>query len=394
MDLALLCLALVGHAALWVGFINRAHAAGFVRSFMHVLTFLGFACLGGIPLGVGFWLAQRGFTPWGPNDWQAFPRSLLAYFALCWALGAARILWWIWRHATHRPPDVLRWHRSRFVRLARREGQPGGVDHLHHFLARLPGNQILHLDFAERELDVPRLSPALDGLTIVHLSDTHFTGRVGKAFFQEVVHLSNEQEPDLVAVTGDLVDASEYIDWIPDTLGRLTARHGVFFVLGNHDLKADVTRLRRTLIESGLVDLGGRWVKIEASGVPMVLAGNELPWFPPAADMQHAPPRGADGQPLRILLSHSPDQFDWAIRHDFDVMLAGHLHGGQIRIPWIGPIFAPSRQGIRFASGTFYRRPTILHVNRGLSGELPIRLNCPPELTKLVLRAGGRPSAS
>ena len=88
---------------------------------------------------------------------------------------------------------------------------------MHHFLAHLPGNEVLDLDFAERSLAVPRLDAALDGLSIVHLSDLHFTGRIGKAFFQDVVALSNEQEPDLVAITGDLVDA--------DGLHRLDARH-------------------------------------------------------------------------------------------------------------------------------------------------------------------------
>ena len=76
----------------------------------------------------------------------------------------------------------------------------------HHLLARLPLNEILRLDVTDWTLDVPRLAPALDGLSIVHLSDFHFTGRVGKAFFREVVRTSNELQPDLVALTGDLVD--------------------------------------------------------------------------------------------------------------------------------------------------------------------------------------------
>ena len=83
-------------------------------------------------------------------------------------------------------------------------------EHPHHFLVHLPGNESLQLDLTERAIDLPRLPPALDGLSIVHLSDLHFTGRVGKAYFQEVVRLSNELEPDLVAITGDLVDRSRH----------------------------------------------------------------------------------------------------------------------------------------------------------------------------------------
>ena len=91
---------------------------------------------------------------------------------------------------------------------------------------------------------------------------------------------------------------------------------------------------------------------------------------------------------MRILLSHTPDQIEWAQNADVDLMLAGHTHGGQIRLPIVGVSFCPSRFGSRYASGTFYREPTVMHVSRGLAGTRPIRINCPPELTKLVLRPG------
>ncbi len=69
--------------------------------------------------------------------------------------------------------------------------------------------------------------------------------------------------------------------------------------------------------------------------------------------------------------------------------MAGHTHGGQIRLPLIGAVFSPSRQGVQYASGLFYAPPTIMHVTRGVSGELPIRLNCPPEMAHLVLHSMG-----
>jgi predicted MPP superfamily phosphohydrolase len=91
---------------------------------------------------------------------------------------------------------------------------------------------------------------------------------------------------------------------------------------------------------------------------------------------------------LRILLSHSPDQLEWARRHDFDLVLAGHTHGGQIRFPLIGPIIAPSRFGGRYACGVFCEPPTLMHVSRGVSSMFPVRLRCPPELAKLTLVRG------
>ena len=253
----------------------------------------------------------------------------------------------------------------------------------------MPGNESLRLELAERAIEIPRLPAALDGLSLLHLSDLHFTGKVSKAYFQEIVRLSNELQPDLVAVTGDLVDCESCIDWIPDTLARLTARYGVYCVLGNHDARVDVDRLTRVLEQGGLQRLAGRHVQVTIRGVPVVLGGNELPWLAPAADFEHSLPPHRGG-PFRIALAHSPDQLAWAQAHDVDLLLAGHTHGGQIRLPWIGPIFAPCRVGVKYASGVFHAPPTIMHVTRGISGELPLRMNCPPEMAHLVLHAKGK----
>jgi hypothetical protein len=253
-------------------------------------------------------------------------------------------------------------------------------------LAILPGSDSLRLEVDRKRLEIPRLHPELNGLRIVHLSDLHYCGTLTPAYFQEVVAEANRLEGDLIAVTGDLVDKAACIDWIPETLGRLRAPLGVYFVLGNHDLHTkDLARLRRTLADCSLIDLGARWCEVTWCGQRIILAGNELPWIAPAADMSNAPPRSADDTPLRVLLSHSPDQLAWARRYDFDLMLAGHTHGGQIRFPLLGPIVSPSRFGDRYASGTFYEPPTVMHVSRGIAGLMPFRWNCPPELTELEL---------
>jgi hypothetical protein len=89
---------------------------------------------------------------------------------------------------------------------------------------------------------------------------------------------------------------------------------------------------------------------------------------------------------FRLLLSHTPDNFRWAQQHKVDLMLAGHNHGGQVRLPVLGPVFAPSACGVRYASGAFWEPPTLLYVSRGLSGEHPLRYRCLPELTALVLQ--------
>ena len=291
----------------------------------------------------------------------------------------ARVRWAI----EHDASKLLRFHRGRSLATDHLIHSP---DHPHHRIVHLPGNESLELDLTQRGFNVPRLPPAWDGLSIVHLSDLHFTGKVGKPFFEEVVRASNALEPEIVAITGDLVDKPQCIDWVPDTFGRLQARFGVYYILGNHDLRVDWRRLRQVMEACGLIYVGGRWKVIEVRGRPMLVAGNELPWFKPCADLAACPPRSE--VPFRFLLAHTPDQLSWARKGDGDLLLAGHTHGGQIRLPLIGPVFSAARS-LQYISGLYHAPPTILNVSRGISGELPLRVNCPPEIVHLTLHSGG-----
>jgi predicted MPP superfamily phosphohydrolase len=278
----------------------------------------------------------------------------------------------------------VRFHGKRRAKIDPRSAEFGAEETAHHIFTRLPLNEMLRLEVTDWMLDVPRLPSALDGLSIAHLSDFHLTGRVGKAFFREVVRTSNELLPDLVALTGDLMESTACFDWIPDTLAQLKARYGVYFILGNHDVRTgDVPRLRKMLEQSGLIDLGGRRRQIQINGQPVELLGNELPWLKhePAAACGFASPVPS----LRIVLSHSPDQLAWARAQDADLMLAGHTHGGQICIPPLGAVFSPSVWGVKHIAGVYYSPPTILHVTRGVSGDTPVRWRCPPEIACLKL---------
>jgi len=391
MAIPLLLLAVLGHVLLWVAVVNRLHAVNLTRGVSHLGSMACLAAMLGIAAGYVAWFFVAGTDVLEHLRLDAVvlrPDVLLAvlYLLGCALVAVLAMARWIWRALLQPQPAILREHQSRSVRLAAGEGAVLTEEHAHHFLVHLPRNEILHLDFSDRVIELPRLPSALDGLSIVHLSDFHFTGRVGRGYFDEVVHLANQEKPDLIAVTGDLIDENRFIDWVPETVGRLRAKYGVYFVLGNHDVWCDEPRLRRVLVECGLVDLGGRAVEVSVRDRNVVLAGNELPWMAPAADLRRCPPPSSEGGPMRIVLSHSPDQLAWAQAHHVDLMLAGHTHGGQIRLPLIGPLLAPSRSGVRYASGLFYSPPTVMHVSRGISGEFPVRLNCPPEMTRLVLR--------
>jgi uncharacterized protein len=282
MTAALLLLALVGHAFLWIGLVNRLHAVGARRSIIKLATIGYFLCAVLILIGIGWWCVWR----FAADDGK-LGLVIAAYVAVCWAVAPVTLLRFLWLRVVRRPPAILRFHGRRRAEInpASAAGEPA-----HHWLTRLPLNEILQLEVSQWVLDLPRLPPKLDGLSIVHLSDLHFTGRVGKAYFREVVRVSNELQPDLVCLTGDMVDRTACLDWIPDTLGRLTARHGVYFILGNHDRRVGAGRLRRMLEHNGLVSVGGRWLSIEISGAPVLLAGNEEPWFDGGFREVHAAP--------------------------------------------------------------------------------------------------------
>ena len=175
----------------------------------------------------------------------------------------------------------MRFHGKRRAKIDPRSAEFDVEETSHHFFTRLPLNEILRLDVsrldarraaarprARRAFDRPSFRLPLDRPRGQGVSSARSSAR------------SNELQPDLVALTGDLVESTACLDWIPDTLGRLTARYGVYFILGNHDLRTrDVPRLRRMLEQSGLIDLGGRRRQIEINGQPVVLMGNELPWI-------------------------------------------------------------------------------------------------------------------
>ena len=383
-QLAFLLLAALGHAGMTVGVANRVNSLGWPRRIVKSLDRLVYVSMA---IFAG-WIAWHLFIrPQTSGSFASDLPILRAYLNISAAIGVLVLGAWFRRQFLRSASPVLRSASTRCVDIRRMLGHRPVHGPRTAILSRVPFNQLLQLEIAQRELAIPRLPSALDGLTIAHVSDFHLTGRVGKPFFQEAVRLTNELDCDLVAITGDVFDSPACIDWVADTLAQLRSRIGVFYILGNHDLRThDVPRVRRTLDQAGFIDLGGKYRETVVRGQRVVLAGNERPWFPAAADMQHYDRTSTDDA-FRILLSHSPDQIGWARQHSFDLVLTGHTHGGQICFPVIGPIVCPSRFGVRYASGVFHLPPCVVHVTRGVSSKTPVRINCRPEIVKLVLRS-------
>ncbi len=382
-SLLLFAAACLGHTALWVYSHNRFYAYLF-SSLPSKLIRL--AHLGSLALFPFVLLLLPGFdpaTPWTVSLPSPWPELLTGYLAVCWAAGLVLLpLNTLARHLRPRPAPLVSNH-TETVDVARTLGhRPAGASK-HGFLAHFPGNEIFTVDFVEKTFCFPRLPAAWEGLTILHLSDLHFIGSPDKAFYRHVLDRCAAWEPDLVAMTGDVVDSDLHRRWIVPLLGRLRWRIAAFAILGNHDWWWEPPLIRRRLGRLGFRVLGNGWEQLEVRGEPLVVIGQEGPWFTPEPDLKNCP----EG-PFRLCLSHTPDNLPWARRHGIDLMLSGHNHGGQIRLPVFGSVFVPSRYGRRYDCGIFHEPPTLLHVVRGLGAEHPIRYNCHPEVVKIVLRRG------
>ena len=201
-----------------------------------------------------------------------------------------------------------------------------------------------------------RLSPALDGLSICHWSDLHLSGRIDRDYFHEVVRLTNLVGADLIALTGDVCDArvvhrlDERNRWPPSRPGWASSSSSAITTCG----RSDVARLARRA-GRGRLCRPGRTARDDRTTAKSRLAGNERPWF--RTSRRHRRSASAANR-CKILLSHTPDQLAWAREHGFDLMLAGHTHGGQIRFPLVGPVLCPSWHGVKYAAGFFHEPPT------------------------------------
>lgn len=386
-QLLLLMAATLGHLVIWVAIFNQMHATKLEhrRKKLGELTIFLAVILIWIGLAIGLFPMGMVSSRWSDSIEAAWWRPwLMLYAATCWAAAVLIIIRWAVLKVIDRKPGCFAAESTRVIQLRDLLADDPCADLSTRWLAAVPGNQILELAVHEKTFQLEQLPASHHGLTIAHLSDLHFTGQLARPFFETVFEQTQALGADLIAVTGDIIDKEKCFEWIVPLFSSLKAPLGAYYILGNHDTRIrDNVTLRGLLAEAGVIDLGGRWHEVDHQGSRVRLAGNELPWYPGASELEEL--SDARGRELRILLSHSPDQFRWGQRRGFDLVLAGHTHGGQIRPPIIGPIVSPSRHGSRYASGVFHRNGTLMHVSRGISGVQQIRLNCRPELTMLRL---------
>jgi uncharacterized protein len=379
----LLCAALLGHFALAVGFFNRLHGIKISRRLRRIIE-LGFLCFfwGMLALyGWQCWLAAGNIAHWlqTGNVWSY-------YFYICCITLLIAIPFWLLPRCWVRKTGVLLHENTQKFKVA----EHVGTLQLHGWEAQLfsywPGNEVTHLNVVEKHLAISQLPSALHNLKIAHLSDLHFTGDMEQKYFDFVVDCTNQAQPDIIALTGDIIESHFCLPWLTETLGRLQARIGKYYVLGNHDLRMkDLALVHTALQATGFQYIGQSVQQVNWNDTPVLLAGDEAPWFAPPNQHLWQQMCQEHPQAFRLMLAHGPDRFAMAQTMHMQLMLAGHNHGGQVRFPLIGPLISPSVTGTKYASGLFYEQQTIMHVSRGISGEHAIRWNCAPELALLVL---------
>lgn len=235
-------------------------------------------------------------------------------------------------------------------------------------------------------IQLPRLPGAFDGITIAHLSDLHLGPYVTEAHLLQAVQMTNALKPDVIVLTGDLVNSSwHYIQPCAAIISQFQAPLGTFAVLGNHDYWVGFLNLMvQSVKKSGITLLRNQAVPLTRGRSTIYIVGIDDLWLQ-LADLRRAI-SNVPSSACKIALMHEPDFADIAAQAEVDIQLSGHSHGGQVRVPFLGPLILP-KYGEKYPMG-FYRvgNFTRLYTTRGI-GVLPpgVRFNCPPEITLLTL---------
>jgi predicted MPP superfamily phosphohydrolase len=232
------------------------------------------------------------------------------------------------------------------------------------------------------------LHPTFDSYRIIQISDIHMETWMTPKRLVEVVRMVNKLRGDLIVITGDFVTDLNHRtpNDLVKNLKKLKAPDGVLAVLGNHDYWTNVKSIRQILALSGIRELPNAVHTIRRQEASLHIAGVDDYWENKARlseVMDQLPAEGA-----AILLAHEPD---FAVVSSesgrFDLQLSGHTHGGQVILPWIGPIVLPM-YGRKYPKGLYKVGDMLLYTNRGLGTARPqIRFNCRPEIAMITLHA-------
>jgi len=241
-------------------------------------------------------------------------------------------------------------------------------------------------------LGMPDLPQGFDELRVAQISDLHLHKRT--SIHAQIIDAVQIEHPHMLVITGDLVDRPDSADTCASFVRELcqAAAAPVFIVRGNWDHRAFPTRRSIEAWDAQLRDAGAHVlvndsVRLCRRGESLWLAGTDDPYFGHAdldATFRHVPSSG-----FTVVLTHAPEDFEELAEFpQAQLVLAGHTHGGQVRLPIVGALRVPSRYGTTYAQGLFRIRDTFFYVNAGIGmSHMPVRFLCRPEFTVLTLRS-------
>jgi uncharacterized protein len=245
-----------------------------------------------------------------------------------------------------------------------------------------------------KEFFLSRWPEKMNGFTIALLSDFHYDPYFSVHPLHAAIGMVNDLHPDLIALTGDFVsvpftgdERKGALDAEPCAalLRKMNASQGLWAVLGNHDANTDPVHVTHALQAQRISVLANQRVAIERDGARFWLAGVD-DVLGGTADLEKTLSGVPSGEAI-VLLAHEPDFADEAARFPIDLQLSGHSHGGQVRIPFLPPLYLPALAK-KYVLGTYQVGPLSLYTNAGLGTvDFPVRLNCPPEITLIQFQS-------
>lgn len=249
--------------------------------------------------------------------------------------------------------------------------------------ARSAIEEATSLSLEHVEIRLKRLPKKLDGLRIIHLSDTHHSPFTDLIHIERAVRVANRLKPDMFVLTGDYVSHErEYIAPVAEVLGRLKSRFGTYACLGNHDHWTDAELVTHLFRGEGISMLVNEGFRFEAGGASFWLCGVD-DYMVGKTDVTSAL-RGSFPDEMKLMLAHNPIIFRDAVRLGVDLTLSGHTHGGQVKIRDEEKRILPRR---KLKAGLHARRKSQIYITRGIGTVVvPMRYQCPPEISLLELR--------
>ena len=239
----------------------------------------------------------------------------------------------------------------------------------------------------EIKIFLKRLPVSLDGFRIVQLSDIHHSPFTSSEFIEQIVKTANDLHPDMFVLTGDYVSHEpEYIAPVAQILGKLRSEFGTFACLGNHDHWTDAKLVTNEFRRNNIKMLVNEGFRFLARGASFWMCGVDD--FGEGLSNIRQSLRGSRYDEMKLLLAHNPAIMRRAAYWDIDLVLSGHTHGGQVKIREPREKFLFPNRRRRFSSGLHYRKETQIYITRGIGTVvIPMRYQCPPEISVLELRA-------